>query len=72
MNIGSRPTFNGSRITIEVNIFNCKERLYGETVTVAVCHRLRDERKFADIAALKEQLKADAEVAKAKLQSNSL
>lgn len=65
MNIGSRPTFNGSRITIEVNIFNCKERLYGETVTVAVCHRLRDERKFADIAALKEQLKADAEAAKA-------
>lgn len=72
MNIGSRPTFNGSRITIEVNIFNCKERLYGETVTVAVCHRLRDERKFADIAALKEQLKADAEAAKAILQSNSL
>lgn len=72
MNIGSRPTFNGSRITIEVNIFNCKERLYGETVTVAICHRLRDERKFADIAALKEQLKADAEAAKAILQSNCL
>ena len=72
MNIGSRPTFNGSHITIEVNIFNCKERLYGETVTVAVCHRLRDERKFADIAALKVQLKADAEAAKAILQSNCL
>lgn len=69
MNIGNRPTFNGSRITIEVNIFNCRERLYGETVTVAVCHRLRDEMKFTDKAALKEQLKADAKEAKALLRS---
>lgn len=63
MNIGMRPTFNGSKTTIEVNIFNCCERLYGEVLTVAVGRRLRDEKKFAGKGELMEQLQKDAEAA---------
>lgn len=69
MNIGCRPTFSGDKRTIEVNIFNCSDKLYGEVVSIAVCHRLRDEKKFSDKTALKEQLKADAKAAIELLQS---
>lgn len=63
MNIGRRPTFDGKQVTIEVNIFNCMEHLYGEMLTVAVCHRLRDEKKFESKAELIGQLEQDAKAA---------
>ncbi|MBP1542221.1 MAG: riboflavin biosynthesis protein RibF [Prevotella sp.] len=61
MNIGHRPTFDGHRQTLEVNIFRLEEDLYGQQMEVVFVERLRDERRFADIAALKAQLQHDKE-----------
>lgn len=62
MNIGTRPTVvsNGGR-TIEVNIFDFEETIYGETVTVQFLSKWRDEQKFNGLEELKNQLKLDEE-----------
>lgn len=59
MNIGMRPTVNGTNRTIEVNIFDWNEDLYGKTLRVFVGKHLRGEQKFAGLDALKEQLARD-------------
>ena len=59
MNIGMRPTFDGHRQTLEVNILGFDGDLYGQTVQVAFVERLRDERKFDSPEALKAQLEQD-------------
>lgn len=59
MNIGFNPTVNGTAKTIEVHFFGFNGDLYGETIQVDMLNRLRDERKFDSLEALKEQLKKD-------------
>ena len=59
MNIGMRPTFDGHRQTLEVNILSFNGDLYGQTVQVTFVERLRDERKFDSPEALAAQLEQD-------------
>lgn len=59
MNIGNRPTVDGTRQTIEIHFFSFNQDLYGQNITVSLIHRLRDEHKFDGIEALKNQLHAD-------------
>ncbi len=59
MNIGMNPTVNGTQRKIEVNVFDFEGSLYGETLKVTFCKRIRDEKKFPDLEALKKQLDAD-------------
>ncbi len=61
MNIGYRPTINGRRLIMEVHFFDYDGDLYGKDIAVYFLKRLRDEQKFPDLEALKEQLKKDAE-----------
>jgi riboflavin kinase / FMN adenylyltransferase len=68
MNIGMRPTVNGAGRTIEVNIFDLNEDLYGRTLRVFLKKHLRGEQKFAGLDALKEQLARDKENAMAALR----
>lgn len=65
MNIGVRPTVDGTKRVIEVNIFDFDETIYGETITVYIRKRLRSEIKFNGLDALKAQLLADSIAAKA-------
>lgn len=67
MNIGVRPTVEGVNRMIEVNIFDFNEEIYGNTVTVHVYKRLRNEQKFNGLDELKEQLGRDKEMAKKEL-----
>jgi len=63
MNIGVRPTVDGTTRVTEANIFDFDESIYGKKVTVYLIKRLRSEVKFNGLDALKEQLakdKADA------------
>ena len=62
MSIGTRPTVtdSGGR-TLEVNIFDLDQDLYGETLTVTFLRRLRDERKFASMTELVKQMEKDKE-----------
>lgn len=64
MNIGFRPTVDGTARTIEVNILDFDEDIYGEEITVQFLKRLRDEKKFDGLEALKAQLEADREMAR--------
>lgn len=59
MNIGTRPTFDGTDTTLEVNIFGFSGDLYGHTLTVEFAEKLRDERKFPSVRRLMEQLEED-------------
>jgi len=58
-NIGVRPTFdNGARL-VEVFVLDFDDDLYDQFVEVQFIKRLREERKFENIAALIEQMKQD-------------
>lgn len=61
LNIGKRPTLNGKGETIEVNIFEFNESIYGKEVRIAFYDRLRGEKKFDELEDLKKQLKIDKE-----------
>ncbi|MEO5777928.1 MAG: bifunctional riboflavin kinase/FAD synthetase [Flavobacterium sp.] len=59
MNIGTRPTVDGTSQTIEINFFDFKQDLYGQKITVSLLHRMRSEQKFESVDALKNQLNKD-------------
>ncbi len=59
-NIGVRPTVRaGGQRTIETNIFDFDEDIYGLDLKVTFHHKVRDERRFDSIDALRSQLAAD-------------
>jgi len=58
-NIGVRPTFGESERTIEAHLLKFSGDLYGNDVRLAFVQRLRDERRFEDVDALRAQLEAD-------------
>ncbi|MBL6875956.1 MAG: bifunctional riboflavin kinase/FAD synthetase [Chitinophagales bacterium] len=59
LNIGFRPTIEGNSKTIEVNIFDFNKNIYGEEISITLVKRLRDEKKFKNLEALKEQITSD-------------
>ena len=59
LNIGTRPTFDGSTTTIEANIFYFNDDIYGQPMTIAFCFRLRNEQRFDSVEALEKQLHKD-------------
>jgi riboflavin kinase/FMN adenylyltransferase len=71
-NLGLNPTFRddahaGSRrepLLLEVHLLDLDEDLYGRTLRVEFVHRLRDERRFPNVEALKEQIGRDVEAAR--------
>ena len=59
MNIGTRPTYNGSSQTLEVHIIGYEGDLYGQDVTVTFAERIRSEQPFDSPSALASQLQLD-------------
>ena len=59
LNIGTRPTVNGTEQTIEVNIFDFDDNIYGEEMSIDLLKYLRAEQKFLGLAGLVEQLHKD-------------
>jgi riboflavin kinase/FMN adenylyltransferase len=61
-NIGIRPTVSDVKaLTIETNLFDFDEDIYGLDLKVHFLRKIRDERKFATVEELKTQLEADRE-----------
>ena len=58
-NIGIRPTFNETEPTIETHLLRYSGDLYGRRVRLSFVQRLRDERRFENIDALRAQIEAD-------------
>ena len=60
LNYGRRPTFKNDSIpTLEAHIFDYQGELYGEKLEIFFYPRLREEKKFSDIHALKAQIGQD-------------
>jgi riboflavin kinase/FMN adenylyltransferase len=59
-NVGVRPTFGDTTTTmIEAYLLGYDGDLYGRVVRLGFVQRLRDERKFDDVDALRAQIEAD-------------
>jgi len=58
-NIGVRPTFNETEPTIETHLLRYSGDLYGRRVRLSFVQRLRDERRFDSVDALRAQIEAD-------------
>lgn len=65
MNIGYRPTVNGTYPTVEVHLLDWSDDLYGKTMTVQLEKFLRTEQKFTSLEALKAQIQIDSATARA-------
>ena len=63
-NVGFRPTFNGKKLLLEVNIFGIKKNLYNKNINVIFNKFIRPEKKFKNIIELKDQIKKDIKLAK--------
>ena len=61
LSIGSNPTVNDDRSlrSIEVNILDFDENIYGKVITLIFRNRLRDEKKFGTLEELVEQMELD-------------
>ena len=58
-NIGYNPTVNGTNLSIETNILEFDDDIYGKNITIEFLQRIRDEKKFNGIEELKNQLQKD-------------
>ena len=64
-NIGTRPTFgSGGAVTVETHLLDGSRDLYGSHLRLSFVQRIRDERAFADIDALRAQIEADCRAAR--------
>jgi len=59
LSIGTNPTVDGKKTTIEVNIFDFDDDLYDSILEVKLIHKLRNEEKFETLPELVEQMKKD-------------
>jgi riboflavin kinase/FMN adenylyltransferase len=66
MNIGYRPTVEDDqqKKSLEVHILDFEGNIYGQSITVEFHDFIRDEKKFASLDALREQLQKDQETAR--------
>ena len=59
-NIGVRPTFESAgMVTIETHVLGFDADVYGARLSLSFIQRLRDERRFPDVDALREQIETD-------------
>src|SRR5690606_13167112 len=59
MNIGTNPTVGGEEMTIETYFFLLNKDLYGKKLQIELLTRIRDEKKFDSVEALKVAMKQD-------------
>ena len=72
-NVGVRPTFGDSTQTvIEAHLIDVNRELYGQTLRLGFIQRMRDERRFDGIDALKAQIAADVAKARTLFEQMSL
>ena len=63
-NIGNRPTMEGKEFLLEVHLLDFVGDLYGRYTTVTLLNKIREERRFKDIDALRAQIAQDADTAR--------
>ena len=66
VNIGVRPTFEETVVTVEAHLLDFTADLYGRRLTLQFRRRLRDEIRFASVEALRAQIARDIEATRAR------
>ena len=59
-NLGTRPTVDGRGVVLEAHVFDWSGDAYGRCVDVSFVEKIRDERAFESIGALKLQIGRDS------------
>ena len=59
LNIGTNPTIGNNQQTIELHIPNFADNLYGKQLSIQFLRFLRDEKRFASLDQLREQIESD-------------
>ena len=67
--LGYRPTFEGKKIMLEVNIFGIKKNLYKKRLRVYFLKFIRGEKKFENALSLVRQMNKDVIFAKKSLKT---
>lgn len=62
--LGTRPTVNGRETLLETHLLDFAGDLYGRHIAVEFLAHQREEARFDDLEALREQIARDAEVAR--------
>jgi riboflavin kinase / FMN adenylyltransferase len=62
--VGTRPTVGGTKMLLEVYIFDFDEDIYGQELQVEFVEKIRDELNFPDIDALIENINNDVAIAR--------
>jgi riboflavin kinase/FMN adenylyltransferase len=68
-NIGQNPTFGDTKRAVEVYIVDYQGDLYGHELKIDIIERLRGEKKFTSVEALKKQMAEDVARGKVILSS---
>lgn len=63
MSIGVRPTIGGSQLAIETHFLDCDADLYGRFISIQMLSRIRDQKDFGNLEALKQAMDRDKEFA---------
>ena len=70
MNIGTNPTVGGEAQTIETYFFNLDQNLYDRELCIELLVRIRDEKKFESVDALKIAMRQDEAFSKQYIKDN--
>ncbi len=65
VNVGSNPTFGDDVTHLETHILGFKGNIYNKRLNIEFVDRIRDEVKFKDSSALREQIEMDIDMAEA-------
>jgi riboflavin kinase/FMN adenylyltransferase len=67
VNVGVRPTFGEETLAVEAYLLDFSGDLYGQTVSLVFVSRVREERRFPSVDALRAQIAEDVETARRRL-----
>jgi len=65
VNVGRHPTLPEGNVTAEAHVLDGEPELYGQHVRLSFLHHMRQEKRFADVETLQQQITQDAEAARA-------
>jgi riboflavin kinase / FMN adenylyltransferase len=67
VNVGVRPTFNEHTLAVEAYLLDFSGDLYGQSIRLVFVARVREERRFPSVDALRAQIEADVATARQRL-----
>jgi riboflavin kinase/FMN adenylyltransferase len=67
VNVGVRPTFNEHTLAVEAYLLDFSADIYGQSIVLTFASRVREERRFPSVDALRSQIEADVETARQRL-----